>query len=645
MSIRLFSLIIVLLNCSLILNGQVVYLKTSPSSLHKAYQKAISLYKSNQYPKAQKSFEKILKNSPHFIDANLILGSIHFDQNNFEQAEYYFRKVITLDSLYIPKVFYTLSICNYSNQHFSDAHQNIKTFLRYETKNQELISKAKRKLINYQFADSATRNPVVSHPVSVTNINSDFSEYLPSLTADGRTMVFTRKINNDNEDLFISYLQDNGSWTTPVDIVELNTEFNEGAPAISPDGNTLVFVSCDRRESYGGCDLYVSYKTDKGWGIAANFGDKINSPAYETQPCFSDNGKVLLFTSNRVGGYGGRDIWMSIKNKNNSWVAPFNVGPDINTTDNEECPFLHPDGKTLFFCSDGHPGMGKKDIFMSRMKNFTSWSTPINIGYPINSPFEESSFVAYSNGKKALMASDKNFLGIKDKTQLDYINLDIYEFDIPEFVQPIPSCYYRFQVIDAITQKPIQALTEIYRLNDKKVFFTEKLDPSGKKQIAIPGNDEYFISVTHPDYHIFSDKFLCYSNITFSSQTQKISLIPIEKAEKPIILKNVLFEFSSARLKEESFFELDKLVNQLKEKTLFKIHIIGHTDNVGSDIDNLLLSQLRAESVAQYLKTNGINKSRITSEGKGEKEAITTNDTEAGRALNRRTEFILKKSE
>ncbi|NOT37067.1 MAG: OmpA family protein [Saprospiraceae bacterium] len=626
-------------------NAQTTYLKTAPSSLKKSYQKALDLYKNNQYPKAQKAFEKLIKKSPQFIDAYIILGSIHFDLDQSIESERYFVKALGLDSNYMPKVYYTLSLVNYSNQKYSDAHKNIKKFLQLEQMNKDLISKANKKLKTFHFADSATRNPVISKSTPLSFINSDFSEYLPSLTADGRTMVFTRKINNDNEDLFISYKQDDGQWTSPVDIIELNTSFNEGAPAISPDGNTLVFVSCDRKESHGGCDLYISYKTDKGWSPAANFGDKINSPAYETQPCFSDNGKILVFCSNRIGGLGGRDLWLSFKNKDNTWVKPINLGPDINTPENEECPFLHSDNKTLYFSSDGHPGMGDKDIFMSRMKTLTQWSTPINIGFPINSPLDESSFVAFSSGNKALIASDKSFVGMKDKKQLQYINLDIYEIDIPNHVQPIPSCFVKLKVLDAISQLPLMATIEIYRLQDKKVFFSDKLNNTGSKLISLPGDAEYFISITHPDYTLISENIICTRNTTFNPQLQIYTLFPIEKYEQNTILKNVLFETASANLKEESYFELNKLVEILQHKVQFKIHILGHTDNIGEDIDNLKLSDLRAKSVANYLISKGIISSRISSEGKGELLPVANNDTEEGRALNRRTEFSLKKIE
>ncbi|MCC6817157.1 MAG: PD40 domain-containing protein [Saprospiraceae bacterium] len=623
---------------------QVVNFKNANNSQKKSYQKALQLYRSDQYEKAKISFEKLIKKYPEFIDAQLMLGSIYFDLKEAQKAEIYFNKVLALDKDYNPKVYYTLSLCNYYTQKYDQAYSNLKEFLSREKINHDLIEKGKKNLITFRFADSATRHPVENISYPLANLNSSNSEYLPSLTADGRTIVFTRKINDYNEDLFISYLNDQNQWETPQPIKDLNTTYNEGAPALTPDGNTLVFVSCDRKESYGGCDLFISHKTENGWSAAANFGNKINSPAYETQPCFADNGRVLLFTSNRVGGYGGRDIWMTLKNANNTWITPFNLGPDINTTGDEECPFLHQDGITLFFSSDGHPGMGKKDIFMSKMKTFTTWTIPQNIGYPINSPLDESSFVAYSNGKKALMASDKSFVGIYKSEDLKKLNLDLYEFDIPNFVQPTLSCFLKFKVVDSKTKNPISANVAIYRVKDKKVFFSDQLNATGIKQISLPGDDEYFINITHPNYYLYSDNFQCNSNGRFNILTQEYNLISAQITEVPIVLKNVLFEVNSADLKEESYFELTKLLSFLKEKKDYNVQIIGHTDNQGSHETNLILSGKRADRVLNYLVQNGIAKERITSIGKGETESVSSNDSERGRSLNRRTEFILKQT-
>lgn len=639
------SIIIILFNLVsfTLLSQEYSTLKTVSSSVNKMYQKGIKLYKSNEYDKARKTFEKILKKEPKFIDANILLASIEFEVGQFEAAEKYFNKALSLNSEYQSKVFYTLAICNYSNQHYSDAFQNMSIFLNKEKENQDLIKKAKTKLITYRFSDSATRNPVPFNPISIPNVNSDFSEYLPSLTADGKTMVFTRKIFNENEDLFICYKSDDGFWSVPESLSEINTPLNEGAPSISQDGNTLIFVSCDRMEGFGGCDLYISNKKNNKWSIPVNLGEKINTPAYETQPCISENGNLIFFCSNRVGGYGGRDLWMSSKNSNNSWRKPVNLGPTINTPNNEECPFLHQDGVTLFFSSDGHPGMGNKDIFYSKYIGTNSWSSPINFGYPVNSPLDESSFVAYFDGTKALITSDKLFLKERDPNKLKYKNLDLYEFVLPEDRRPIASCYLKFEVLDVVANKPLAATIEIFRLHDQKIFFTETLSNNGVKLISLPGGEEFAINITHPEYQMISDQFNCLSNTVFYPELKIWKMNPLHTISKPTILKNIFFETGSALLKSESYFELDKLVQILQKQKEYKILISGHTDNIGNVQDNLTLSESRAKSVTAYLISKGVNAERLSAKGIGESEPIDSNSTEEGRQKNRRTEFLLFK--
>lgn len=615
-------------------------LKTVKSSLKSKYDKALKLYQLNKYSEAQNSFEKIIRKEPNFIDAYLILASLHFDQHHFTEAEYNFQKVIELNNEYNPKVYYTYSLANYNNRHYDLAYANIQKFIQLEKSNNDLLEKARIKMITFRFADSAVRHPVAFNPIPVSTINSDFSEYLPSLTADGKTMVFTRKIFNDQEDLFVSYKSEDGKWSTPESLDEINTPLNEGAPSISADGNTLVFVCCDRREGLGGCDLYISKKKNNKWGPAVNMGEKVNTPAYESQPCISDNGNMLIFCSNRVGSIGKKDLWITVKSKSNGWIKPINLGPVINTAMDEECPFLHQDGKTLYFSSNGHPGIGQKDIFYSKLIATNQWSTPTNLGYPLNSPLDESSFVAYFDGSKAMMASDRSFQYTTDPNTLKNINLDIFEFDIPETDRPVSSCYLDLVVLDSKTETPLQAQIDLFQIATNKNFLSEQLNTSGRKLVSIPGHNEYAINISYPNYHLISDQFICNSNTAFHPERKIWKMTEIDN--KPVILKNIFFTTNSANIKEESFFELDHLVQLLQLHSQNDVMIIGHTDNVGSDADNEVLSAKRASAVADYLVSKGINRQRISSVGMGEKKPIADNNSEAGRELNRRTEFILK---
>ncbi|MFN8279945.1 MAG: OmpA family protein [Saprospiraceae bacterium] len=622
--------------------SQYIDVKTAEPSLKKKYQKAVTFYQTGQNEKAISEFKKLLDKNSDFIDAALMLGSVYYDLRNFDQAEIYFQKVLMLNPKYNQKVYYTLALTNYQNRHFQQAAENLKIFIDLNFGNPELLNRAKLLYPTYHFADSASRTPVEIEPVQVPGINSEFNEFLPSLTADGRTMVFTRLAADHQEDLLISYRGENDLWSTPVPIDELNTAMNEGAPAISGDGNTLVFVSCHRPEGLGGCDLYVSYRRNNHWTAAVNLGERINTPAFESQPCLADNGNILFFCSDRIGGIGGRDIWMAVRGKKNEWTKPVNLGSPVNTAGNEECPFLHQDGRTLYFSSNGHIGMGGMDLFLSRNEKNKIWSQPVNLGYPINTPLDESSFVAFYDGKKALMASDRLFQNEKDPQKIKKINLDIFELTIPEIVKPVPSCYIRFNVVDAKDHHPLAATIELFRIEDKKLIVSEILGASGQKTFSLPGGGIFAINISHPGYQLLSEQFDCTANSRFNPSYKIWAMKPIGQEEERVVLKNIFFSSGSTELQPESFFELDHIVKILKTDINSKIHILGHTDNIGSEETNELLSGRRAESVAAYLISGGIEKSRITSEGRGEKEPVADNSTEEGRRQNRRTEFLIK---
>ena len=617
-----------------------ITLKTAPEKQVKAYKKAVAAYRQNKYDDAIKLFEKIIKSEPKFIDAHILLGSVFFEKKTYSSAEKSFNDAIKLDSTYQIKVFYTLALCNYELEHFTEAKNNMGKYLALETQNQELIAKAKRRYVTYKFTDSAVSHPINYHPLNFKVMNSDFSEYLPSLTADGNTMVFTRKIFQENEDLFISTRDEGGNWSVPESMDEINTVFNEGAPAISPDGNTLVFTSCDRKESYGGCDLFISKKENGKWSQAVNLGDKINTPAYESQPCFGDNGNLIFFCSNRTGSIGGKDIWFSYRQEDRSWAKPLNLGPAINTIDNEECPFLHPNGLTLYFSSDGHPGMGAKDVFYSEKVGANKWKTAINLGYPLNSKGDESSFILNYRGDTGYIASDKDFKELDPKNKNLQKNLDLFEFALPEALRPNPSSYLYISVTDRKTNLPVQAQLKVFKLGQKEKFYTGKTNQEGKSLISLPTNEIYAIDLYHPDYMMHSEQFNCTEIRTaYRPLRLTISMDKIKETNAPMVLKNIFFESGSAVLRSESDFELNQLFELLKNKNIAKVIITGHTDNIGQKEDNLLLSQNRAKAVVQAMIQKGIEPTRLVSEGKGESQPIADNNTEEGRQNNRRTEI------
>lgn len=474
-----------------------------------------------------------------------------------------------------------------------------------------------------------------------SNINTSHSEYLPSFNADGSTIIFTRRNIDNNysqEDLYTASLKEDSTFSEAVMIESLNTEENEGAHSFSANGRILIYTACDRRDSYGGCDLYISFLKNGTWTPGRNMGPKINTRFWESQPCLSADNKTLYFSSERSGGHGKRDIWKSSIQKVGGWSDPVNLGDTINTKANEQSPFLHPDLRTLYFESDGHIGMGKGDIFFSK-RNAKSWNQPTNLGYPINDENNQGALFVDLQGEYAYFASQD--------TSSQNESYDIYKFKLPPVAKPEPSGYFKVTVIDGVSKKPLSAsvILKSIDLNEPNVFSTDQ-------------NGEAIATLTVGTYALIVDKkeYIFHSeNISIDPESSIIEPIeflvelnPVPKEEttatnEPIILKNIFFETGSANLLPSSDFEIQRLYNLLASQENLKIEIIGHTDNIGQEKDNLRLSEDRAKSVYSRLIDKGIESGRISYRGDGEANPIASNETEEGRQLNRRTEFIIKK--
>ncbi|HAP01074.1 MAG TPA: hypothetical protein DCQ93_04025, partial [Bacteroidetes bacterium] len=342
--------------------------------------------------------------------------------------------------------------------------------------------------------------------------------------------------------------------------------------------------------------------------------------------------KTLYFASTRDGGFGGSDIWMTQKDSSGHWTNPVNVGKPINTYFDEQTPFIHPDGQTLYFSSYGHPGMGSADIFLSRKDANGKWSEPQNLGYPINTKDAEGSFYVSTDGKHAYFASD-----LKKQTD-DY---DLYYFNLPNELKPLPVNYLKGIITNAESGEKISADVQLIDLASGNVMNSFSSDPaSGYYLISIPSGKNYALNVSKKGFLFHSENFSLADHNPSEPYELNIKLQPMKTGES-VVLKNIFFETGSAELKKESTVELDKLISLLKENPTMKIEIGGHTDNVGSDNDNLALSENRAKSVYDYLIKVGVGAARLSFKGYGETKPIATNDTEEGRAQNRRTEFTV----
>jgi outer membrane protein OmpA-like peptidoglycan-associated protein len=411
----------------------------------------------------------------------------------------------------------------------------------------------------------------------------------------------------------------------------INTHGNEGAICISPDGQFLFFAACNRPDGYGSCDIYWSGKSGDQWSEPFNLGPVVNSEAWDSQPSFSSDGKTLYFASKRPGGKGSSDIWKTELMPDGDWMPPVNLGDSINTKDAEMAPFIHPDDLTLYFTSKGHPGMGGLDLFYSRKDENNLWQKPVNMGYPINTYADEITLVVNASGDLAYISSDK--LGGKGRQ-------DIYSFKLYKEAQPLKVTYFKGIVFNKETKKRLEAKFELIDLTSGKVVIKSRSDPvKGEFLVALPTNKDYALNVSKTGYLFYSDHFGLKGE---SSEARPfIRDIPLQEISvgETVVLKNIFFDTDKYELKPESRSELEKLINLLQTNGKIRIEISGHTDNAGTEAYNLMLSKNRAKAVYDYLTEHGISAGRLSYAGYGLTKPIDTNDTEQGRANNRRTEF------
>ncbi|MDO8367730.1 MAG: OmpA family protein [Saprospiraceae bacterium] len=613
--------------------------KTTSNKALSAFNAGMEEAKRGQAAVAQGYFEQALKADPKFIDAKLALGDNYAELRDFFKAKKYFEEAIALDSSYAPVAFLFLAKTEWELDKYAECASHLASYLRSQPKNERNRSAAERLLKSAKFAAEAVKNPIAFDPKSVgDSINTKWSEYFPSLTANDELLIFTRRDGGNDENFYRSERKD-GVWQKATPLEGVNTSDNEGAQAISPDGSWLVFTGCNREGdgSQGACDLYWSQLKSTGWSKPVPFSAVINSPDWDAQPSIGADNKTLIFTSSRPGTHGSMDLWQSIRQPNGKWGKPENLGPNINTGGKDHTPFFHPDGQTLYFSSDSLPGMGGSDIFFARRDNDGKWGNPQNLGYPINTKGEEGMLVVSLDGRTAYFASDRP--GGKG-------GLDIYTFELPVFARPQPATYVEAQVTDAVTGYPITAKMEFTDLKTGKVFVSGNTKSDGTFLVCLPIGRNYALNVGKDKYLFFSENF----NLADLASLDKPFLLNIELQpigiptanSTPIVLRNVFFETGSASLMPESLSELDRLAQLLKESPALKIQINGHTDNVGDVAFNQTLSEARAKAVQDYLLAKGIAPERLRFKGFGEtKPILGSNATVEGRARNRRTEFVV----
>jgi OOP family OmpA-OmpF porin len=620
---------------------------TAQPTLSTKSKKAIELYTEadnyrvrGQFTPAIQMLLQAIEKDKNFFEAYYRLGIVYMTMKDFQQANKYLEKGLSLtQDPKKQKVFwYDLGESYFTLGNYDRAGTYIASFLKEEIANKQKIDRANLLLRNITFAKNSQEAAAAYKLKKLSDtVNGFVLQYFPVLTADQQELIFTRRLGggpNDDEDLVTSRKNERGRWLEPQSIsANINTRLNEGTCTISADGRKLIFTSCVGRDGFGSCDLFESRKIGEEWTEPKNLGFQVNSQEWESQPSLSADGRTLYFVSDRRGGLGRRDIWISTLNDKGQWTKAKNAGKEINTVYDEISPFVHVNNRILYFASSGLTGFGGYDIFFIEKDTAGKWTAPVNIGSPINNHEDQFSLFITADGKKGYYSHE-------EARPAGYSVSYIYEMEIPETHQiRFKSNYVKGIVRDKTTRQPLLARIELVNLKQNETESLVDSDSvSGKYLMVLTQGAEYALYVNKKGY-LFQSLNFNYSEI---KNFEPITLdIELEKAREgtTAILENIFFEVDKYDLQEKSMTELQKITRFLNENPALKVEISGHTDNSGAPAYNKQLSERRAQSVYSYLTSHGTDASRLKTKGYGQDHPIADNTTEEGKQKNRRIEF------
>lgn len=628
----------------------------------KLYEKAIECYQDispfsgrGNLKGAEEYLLKSLAKDSTFSEAYILLSQVKVKMGDINSAIFYKEKMMTANPI-IPLVeyFYLAGL----HMAIGSYEKCLKNAVRYKNSplaDKRYIVRIDKMIENCEFAIEAIKNPVDFDPINLgSSINSELPEYFPSITADDSTFLFTRRVNDlsapggRQEEIFVSKKTPNNNWSNSSLVSNaINSKYNEGAPTFSPDGQYIIFVGCetgakgdyeygDDRKGYGSCDLFYSQNNGTNWSKPVNLGSKINTKHWETQPSFSSDGKTLYFIRGMTYDRQRRnpdnqDIYVTTISEDGQWTKPEKLPPNINSPHREESVQIHPDGKTLYFSSNGHPGMGGMDLYMSRKLDDNTWSDPVNLGYPLNTFKNDISILISPKGDKGYFSSDR---------EGGYGDLDLYSFNVDKKFKPLPITFIKGKIIDAESKLPLFAFFQLTDLKKGNIIsqMQSKLE-NGEFLITVPKNIDFALHAEKEGYMFYSRNIY---RDSLSLSKDGFLIIELEKV-KPgtFILENIFFEKSKSSLKKSSLVELNKVLKLMQINPDLKIQISGHTDSDGDDDFNLELSINRAKSVVNWLIENSIDKNRLSFKGYGETRPIEENNSIANKAKNRRTELTI----
>ncbi|HPE75191.1 MAG TPA: OmpA family protein [Draconibacterium sp.] len=583
-------------------------------------------FSNKNYSAAVKTANQVLATNPESKDAHLILADVYEKLDSTDLEIFHLNKAGELGREW--EVVFRLGEAYFKKGDFPEALRYYNIYSDYKNisvKQQFLLA---CKMANCKFEMYSINN--------TGQLNSGNGEYWPTVSADGKKVVFNRTSNASNKpantEVYMA-LPDSVMWQIARPVNDSIVFDNVGIQRLGEGERILFFSACNRPDGMGDCDIYFLRFEDGKWGNPLNAGTLVNSSQWEGQPTFSTESRFLYFSSDRTGGNGKKDIWRAeltgfSDDGQPQWKAPENLGSIINTPGNEISPFMYDDKHYFFFASDGHPGMGGMDLFAADADNQGNLLNLRNLGYPINTHYDDDALTLN-------YICDTTYFSSSRQTEK---GMEIFAFNLDRGLATTPVAYVRVKVKDMVSKKPVKVEVKLESQPFKpNRFQSQETDDNGEAMFFVMLNRNYAFTVAEPGY-LYTSKFVNQNKANSISEPEivEIELQPIEIGAE-VQLYNIYFETDSFRILQQSESELQNVVAFLKNNTKLKIEIQGHTDSSGNAENNKLLSENRAKSVVDYLVKNGIAKNRLTFKGYGDKVPIASNETPEGRMLNRRT--------
>lgn len=607
-----------------------------------SYAKAQACLQQHQSLKAIKFFRKCISENPAYADAYIALATLYCDNRQYSEAADVFKQAAQA----CPKCSRAFAIplaktlCRAGE--YAKADAVIAAWNKPDSMGPGLTKEFNQIRMTAQYGQYAMNAKPTAKPENLgPRINTKFDEYFPSIFPDDSTLIFTRKLNGVEEDFYIAQRDSCGGWFIANNMGSPpNSPQPDGALMRSADGHYLFFMRDDNRSddgwAGGGCDLFFSYVDNYGWSQAVPFGATINTPGYEGMPSLSSDNKVMYFVSDRPGGFGGKDIWMS-RFQDGLWQVPENLGPEINTPYDETAPYIAADNTTLYFTSDGHPGLGGDDIFFSRKKNDV-WQKPENMGYPFNTAYDDVSMCISPDGKKAYMASDRDG---------GFGAMDIYEVPLEEASQPQPYTFVFGVSYDSITKESLTYAQVAFNnpSTNQAAFHFQTNRGDGTYMASIPLHATYNVHVTRAGYASYDTVVTFDTSHIVHPDTLSFPLLPLNYS--PPLYDTMVGRFNFVRnevaITDSQTVQLKAMVGAFLEQSQAEYFVNGYTDDTGTPDINEQLSFARARNIAANLEAIGVSSEKIHIQGWADANPMVPNDSEEHRLLNRRVELTVRR--